>query len=381
MEGKIPRIVLTGGPCAGKSTALSILRQKLPEFGYSVFIVPEVATLISEKGIKIGEIMVRSDLVSQFERHVLQTQLALEGIWEKFALTQPGDKKVLICDRGAMDIASYIDWSVFLALAGDLGFSIFDLRDRRYDAVFHLATAAEGAEEHYNLDNVARYENPQQARERDKKTLAAWDGHTYRRVIANVEGDRQISFAEKMNKLLAEVCQSLKIPVPLVEIEKKYLVDLGTDPAQLPVVPIVFEIKQTYLMSSQPEWERRVRERREVASGEMLYTYTEKKAVRPGVREQPERVITEKEYRDLLEQRDPNRMQIVKKRYAFWWSGQLFELDFISSPTQLVVLEAELTDEQSQLVLPPFIKRIKEVTDDERYTNARIAAGTCPGYG
>jgi hypothetical protein len=32
------------------------------------------------------------------------------------------------------------------------------LRDRRYDAVIHLVTAADGAHEFYNLDNPSRYE-------------------------------------------------------------------------------------------------------------------------------------------------------------------------------------------------------------------------------
>lgn len=38
------KIVLTGGPCAGKTTALSKLEQHLLELGYFVFIVPETAT-------------------------------------------------------------------------------------------------------------------------------------------------------------------------------------------------------------------------------------------------------------------------------------------------------------------------------------------------
>lgn len=29
----------------------------------------------------------------------------------------------------------------------------------RYEAVIHMVTAAEGAEEHYNLGNVVRHEN------------------------------------------------------------------------------------------------------------------------------------------------------------------------------------------------------------------------------
>lgn len=261
VPGFIPRIVLTGGPCAGKSTALAILAQKLPDWGIKPFFVPEVATLLITNGVNIGEIMVEPKLVYDFER-------------------------------------------------------------------------------------------------------------------------RQISFDEKMSELVRAVCQSLGIPMPL-EIERKFLIDPATDPSTFPVPVSVVDIRQTYLVAH-GEGERRVRERREVgpvlSAHGVLYTYTEKKEIRPGVRHEAERIISATEYLKFLSERDLNRVDVIKRRYSFPWEGQYFELDFISSPIRLVVLEAELTNEQSQLVLPPFIKRIKEVTEDERYTNARIAAGLCPGY-
>jgi thymidylate kinase len=43
-------IVLTGGPCAGKTTCLSILRTALAEQGYNVCVIPEVATLLFTSG-------------------------------------------------------------------------------------------------------------------------------------------------------------------------------------------------------------------------------------------------------------------------------------------------------------------------------------------
>lgn len=50
MEGKkqlIQKIVLTGGPCAGKSTAMSWIQNSFTERGYKVLIVPETATDIA----------------------------------------------------------------------------------------------------------------------------------------------------------------------------------------------------------------------------------------------------------------------------------------------------------------------------------------------
>ena len=43
-RGRVHRIVITGGPCAGKSTIMSDLVQMLKERNYLVFTMPEVAT-------------------------------------------------------------------------------------------------------------------------------------------------------------------------------------------------------------------------------------------------------------------------------------------------------------------------------------------------
>lgn len=46
----IIRICLTGGPCAGKTTALATLNQKLSEMGFRVLNVPEAATMLMKGG-------------------------------------------------------------------------------------------------------------------------------------------------------------------------------------------------------------------------------------------------------------------------------------------------------------------------------------------
>ena len=49
----IYRVALTGGPCAGKTTALATLTDKLGTLGYKVLIVPEAATLMMKGGCMI----------------------------------------------------------------------------------------------------------------------------------------------------------------------------------------------------------------------------------------------------------------------------------------------------------------------------------------
>jgi hypothetical protein len=44
------KICITGGPCAGKTTAIASISERLRELGYTVFIVPEAATMIFSGG-------------------------------------------------------------------------------------------------------------------------------------------------------------------------------------------------------------------------------------------------------------------------------------------------------------------------------------------
>ena len=46
----IHRILLTGGPCAGKSTALSTIQQFLMNHGFTVYTIPEASKLLQMNG-------------------------------------------------------------------------------------------------------------------------------------------------------------------------------------------------------------------------------------------------------------------------------------------------------------------------------------------
>ena len=46
IDQEIVKICFTGGPCAGKTTGLAMLADKLREMGYKVFCVPEAASMI-----------------------------------------------------------------------------------------------------------------------------------------------------------------------------------------------------------------------------------------------------------------------------------------------------------------------------------------------
>jgi len=52
-----------------------------------------------------------------------------------------------------MDGSAYMNALNWQALLDEMSLNTVILRDRRYDAIIHLVTAADGASEFYNLDN------------------------------------------------------------------------------------------------------------------------------------------------------------------------------------------------------------------------------------
>jgi hypothetical protein len=57
---------------------------------------------------------------------------------------------VILCDRGIMDTKAFVDDEIWNTILDETGWSTQQLRDRRYDAVLHLMSAASGAVDFYN---------------------------------------------------------------------------------------------------------------------------------------------------------------------------------------------------------------------------------------
>ncbi len=90
------RIVLTGGPGGGKTTAADLFRR---EIGEKVVIVPETATMLFKGGFpRVGEPAARMAT----QRAIFHAQVALEDIQSAH---YPG--RVLLCDRGTVDGAAF----------------------------------------------------------------------------------------------------------------------------------------------------------------------------------------------------------------------------------------------------------------------------------
>lgn len=169
------RIVLTGGPGAGKTAVLELVRQA---FCQHVRILPEAASILFRGGFP------RSDLLSDRragQRAIFHVQRELERAEE-----DRDNAAIVLCDRGTVDGAAY--WPG----PGELWESVGTSREAelaRYDAVLHLhVPPATG----YNYDNPVRVESATQAAAIDARIARAWDGHPRRYFV-----DSTRDFVEK----------------------------------------------------------------------------------------------------------------------------------------------------------------------------------------
>ena len=359
---KITKIVITGGPCAGKTTALSWMQNAFTGLGYTVLFVPETATELISNGVAPWTCGTNAE----YQKCQLKLQLEKEALFLQAARTMAADKILIVCDRGALDNKAYMTDAEFAEVLQFLGANEVELRDS-YDAVFHLVTAAKGAEEFYTAtNNAARTETPAEAAALDDKLLAAWTGHPHLRVI-----DNACSFEDKMKKLIAEVTSFLGEPEPY-EIERKYLIEypdihwLESNPTCRRV-----EIIQTYLRSSTEGEEIRIRQRG--ADGNYIYSKTTKRRVSSLKRVEIECRLSQAEYLRLLFQADPSKRPIRKTRYCLTYENQYFEIDIYPFWQDKAIAEIELSDENATIVFPKQLKVIREVTDDDSYKNASLA--------
>ena len=205
--GKINKIVLTGGPCAGKTTALVCINDYFTKLGYKVFTVPEVPTMVTQSGWNY--MTTNKAFYYEGEKIILELQLALEDKIQRLAETCT-EPCLIVCDRGALDISAYIDATMWNELMASCGTNQDEILNR-YAGVVHLASAAEGAEKFYTLEtNVNRYEKADEAglalaRSLNSKVLDAWSPHPVLRTIESME-----DFDKKMKLVVKTIYDIIK---------------------------------------------------------------------------------------------------------------------------------------------------------------------------
>ncbi|MCA9716187.1 MAG: AAA family ATPase [Myxococcales bacterium] len=188
------RIVLTGGPGGGKTTAADLFRR---EIGSRVVLVPEAATIMFTGGFPRRR---EPDALRAVQTAIFHVQRGIEDVQSAAHPT-----RVLLCDRGTVDGSVY--WpgppeEFFDAMGTSLEQEL-----SRYGAVVFFESAAAGGLE-INSGNPARTESVEEARELDRLLRAQWSKHPRFFLVPHSQ-----SFFEKISMGLA-ILQSLVAQMP-----------------------------------------------------------------------------------------------------------------------------------------------------------------------
>ena len=356
---KHTKIAITGGPCAGKTTAMQKIVQEFTEKGYKVFVVNETATDLINGGIKpFGDAPL--DIV-EFQRCVLDMQLSKEALYEKIANGYNQDT-IILCDRGIFDNRAYITNDQFKELLKERKLNEMELM-ASYDMVIHLVTAALGKEQFYTtLNNCARTETIEQAIEADRKTLNSWIGHKHLEIIGN-----ETDFDDKIHKVVKSIYEFLGKSYP-IQKQYKFLVDKIDLNAIEDLHIVKLELEQFFTDVFDTE---NTMVRKTIKDGDSTYSRTVKKdTVKVSERVTTSRRISEKEYMELVNYSLDK--PIKKRRYCFAYKNQYYKLDIFEEPKELVILEVEFTNNSKEIFIPEFISVKKDITEDIKYRNISL---------
>lgn len=160
------RIVLTGGPGAGKTAVLELIRQY---FCVHVRVLPEAAGIVFGGGFPRGQSV---DVRRSAQRAIFYVQRELE------LAAEAENPAIVLCDRGTVDGVAY--WPG----PGDIWSAVGTTLDEqlgRYDAVIHLRTPTLDAG--YNHRNPLRIESAEEAATIDAHIATGWQRHPRRFVV------------------------------------------------------------------------------------------------------------------------------------------------------------------------------------------------------
>ncbi|MGZ3722430.1 MAG: ATP/GTP-binding protein [Bdellovibrionales bacterium] len=189
------KIVLTGGPSAGKTSLALVLSKTYPE---QVNIVPEAASILFTGGFP------RRDDIEQLEcqqRAIYYVQRELER-----TVGIESAERTLICDRGSLDALAYWPSSEadFFKSIG----SSMEQEISRYQWVIHLETATAAQ---YKLSKL-RTESALEAEEINTRVKHAWRNHPHRIIIPNsIDFPTKIKLALKIVRAIYENLQPEEI--------------------------------------------------------------------------------------------------------------------------------------------------------------------------
>jgi predicted ATPase len=170
-------VVVSGGPCGGKTTLIEELPTLAAAAGRDLAVMPEIASQLITEGVDFGDLAQNNrPAYLEAQRCIIARELDfIANAHHAYA----GSNTLVIMDRGINDTFAYMtpDEAVQLASEYDkVPHDFYELVDR---VVYmpSIAVRDPRAYEQLKATNTARYETAQQAAATCLRTVAQWAGH------------------------------------------------------------------------------------------------------------------------------------------------------------------------------------------------------------
>lgn len=364
----IKKIVITWWPCAGKTTWMASVVQKVSQMWWNVLVIPESARELIHAWVRPWQSVSGID----FQDLVVKKQLAQEDLYERaarYAMAKSESwrqNQLILLDRGLMDGIAYVDPEDFDQILYKNNLDRGKILQDIYDGIVFLDSAAEWAEEFYKIDEE-RTESITDAQDNNRRLKTAYIGtEKYRQ-----QNNKQL-FEHKITRTTHDVISMIGLPVPL-EIEDKFAVkSIDKDILKKMKSPIS-QIEQFYLNSLAGTGIHRARKLMQ-----WLFTGYFHTIKWPQKYLEKEKKLTSQEYYQYALMQALNTDKIIKNREYFLYDDQYFSFDTFTyprnrlQPWDIWLMEIEKTHPDQEVHIPSFME-VENVTDDFRYSNASIA--------
>lgn len=286
------------------------MKAALEQNGYKIYTVPEVATIVFSNGAEWNNLSVEQQYTILEE--IIKLQMSLEDAFVSVAEAS-GKPSVVIMDRGLLDNEAYVPFPEMWNLILDKNsWNIIEMRDKRYDKVLHLVTAAIGAEKYYTTENnTARRETVHEAAELDRKIQRSYIGHHDVSVIDNTT-DFSTKVERCKNSILHKVGLYSAVSKPI--LKKRYILsdNFNFENVKSRISDVSIDI--TFLDPSKFSSNSYVYRRGQNG----VYEYFLKDS------DQIERVIDPEEYLNLSTKKDPKTKVLHKDLKYFLYNHDYF---------------------------------------------------------
>lgn len=199
MEHKLIKIVITGGPCAGKTAAIEKAKLYYQKLGYCVLVVAETPTEIIKSGItldKFGKI--------PFQKAIINLQIQKEKIILETLPAKLNKDVIILYDRGIIDHFIYVNQMERAVIEKALNIK----RDecyKNYDAVFHMCSTAKVLPNLF-FNTECRKEPIEEALKLENLIKKAWEIHPFYYFV-----NCELDFEDKIYKLINKVNEYIKV--------------------------------------------------------------------------------------------------------------------------------------------------------------------------